>query len=84
MPIPGNCLRERNKPFFTLKRGKDREPSPVFSLEFASGAKGNVVAMVSRSTYQGAGSILSQVEYPMIASRIIDGLVDSFEVILIG
>ena len=54
------------------------------SIEFASSAKGNVTAIVSQSGYRGAGSILNQFEYPMIASRIIDGLVDSFNVILIG
>lgn len=54
------------------------------SLEFASGAKGNVSAIVSQSGFRGAGSILSQIEYPMVASRIMDGLVDCFNVILIG
>ena len=54
------------------------------SLEFASGAKGNVTAIVSESGFKGAGSVLCRVEYPMIASRILDGLADSFSVIMIG
>ena len=54
------------------------------SVEFASSARGHVTAIVSRSGYTGANSMLSQLEYPMIASRMIDGLVDSFDVILIG
>ena len=43
------------------------------SLEFASTTRGNVTAIVSQSGYRGAGSVLNRIEYPMVASRILDG-----------